>query len=428
MTTDAADIQRLRTEAEYMRFLVAAGELLSSSLNYRTTLGNVCKAAVDSIADICVLDLGTIGDVNAYGAAHRDPRQTPELDAMTSLLHSDPGRPAHPVCSVLESGKTFFAPIIDDAWIEAHAANRRHAEFMRAMEYRSMIVVPVRSQIWGLTGALTLVRTRSSGETYDANAIAFAEDLGRRCGIAIGKARLHSQMIDVAERFQRAALPASLPALPNFRLNRFYEAADAALLVGGDWYDAFLLRDGRMGLSIGDVAGHGVEAAALMSSVRDAIRMALVLEPDLSRLLESVDYLFRSEAGERFCTAAIAVIDPESCTIEVASAGHPSPLLWENGEVRELAPHGVPPLGYVKLAPQPVEVDEHRLQPGSMIVFYTDGLIEWERNTAEGLDALHRALHDPAIRAADDPALAIRNTCIKGPHSDDVAILTVRVI
>lgn len=427
MTKRAPDIERLRTEAEYMRFLVAAGELLSSSLNYRTTLSNVCKAAVQNIADICVLDLGTIGDVNAYGAAHRDPKLTPQLEAMTSHLHSDPGRPAHPVCHVLDTGRIFFAPVIDDAWIEKHAANPRHAEFMRAMEYRSMIVVPVRSQIWGLTGASTLVRTSLSGERYDESAIAFGEDLGRRCGIAIGKARLHSQTIDVAERFQRAALPASLPVDPRFELHRFYESADAALLVGGDWYDAFVLKDGRIGLSIGDVAGHGVEAAALMSSVRNAIRMALVFEPDLDTLLESVDYLFRSEATDRFCTTAIAVFDPASRVIRVVSAGHPSPLLWEDGDVHELAPRGVPPLGYVELAQQPAHVNTYQLKSGSLIVFYTDGLIEWQRKPAQGLDALYCALRDPAVRSAEDPALAIRNACIKGAHADDVAILTVRV-
>lgn len=428
MTKNAVDIERLRTEAQYMRFLVAAGELLSSSLNYRQTLGNVCKAAVESIADICVLDLGKIGDVNAAGAAHRDPKLTPHLDAMTEHLHSTPGRPSHPVCRVLETGKTVFAPVIDDAWITMHAANRRHAEFMREMEFRSMIVVPVRSQIWGLTGALTLVRTSLSDHGYDDSAIPFAEDLGRRCGIAIGKARLHSQTIDVAERFQRAALPASLPVHPSFEINRFYEAADAAMLVGGDWYDAFLLKDGRLGLSIGDVAGHGLEAAALMSSLRDGIRMALVLEPDLGKVLESVDFLFHGEAPGQFCTATIGVFDPASSTIRVASAGHPSPLLWENGEVIDIAPRGVPPLGYVQLAPDPPQVETYRLMPGSIVVFYTDGLIEWERKPAEGLDVLHAALRDPAVRGAEDPALAIRNACIKGPHADDVAILTIRII
>jgi serine phosphatase RsbU (regulator of sigma subunit) len=251
--------------------------------------------------------------------------------------------------------------------------------------------------------------------------------LGRRCGIAIGKARLHSQTIDVAERFQRAALPDSLPVDRNFQLSRFYEPADAALLVGGDWYDAFVLKDGRIGLSIGDVAGHGLEAAALMSSLRDAIRMALVLEPDLGKVLESVDFLFRSEAPGQFCTATVAALDPVSRTISLASAGHPSPLVWQNGDVHELAARGVPPLGYVEFAQQSPQAETHSLESGSMIVFYTDGLIEWKREPVEGLDALYDALRDPAVRGADDPALAIRNACITGTHADDVAILTVRV-
>jgi serine phosphatase RsbU (regulator of sigma subunit) len=155
--------------------------------------------------------------------------------------------------------------------------------------------------------------------------------------------------------------------------------------------------------------------------------MALVLESDLAKLLESVDYLFRSESVERFCTTAVAVIDPPSRTIRVASAGHPSPLLWQSGEVRELVPKGVPPLGYVKLASLHPEVETQHLEPGSLLVFYTDGLIEWQRKPAQGLHALHRALRDSAVRGADDPALAIRNACIKGAHADDVAILTVRV-
>src|SRR6185312_16683111 len=103
-----------------------------------------------------------------------------------------------------------------------------------------MIVVPVRSQVWGLAGALTLVRTDASEARYGDDAVAFAEDLGRRCGIAIGKARLHSHTIDIAERLQKAALPHALPELPWLQFDAFYEAADAALLVGGDWYDAFL--------------------------------------------------------------------------------------------------------------------------------------------------------------------------------------------
>jgi GAF domain-containing protein len=421
------ELQRLRTEADYMRFLIAAGELLSSSLNYRQTLANVCRAAVETIADICILDLGSVGEVQPYGAAHRDAAMSPSLEAAGRHLVSEPGRPAHPVCHVLDTGRTFFAPDIDDAWIERHASSTEHAEFMRKMRYRSMIVVPVRSQIWGLTGALTLVRTAGSKHAYDTGAIAFAEDLGRRCGIAIGKARLHSQTIDIAERFQRAALPKSLPQVDGLRLDAFYEPADAALLVGGDWYDAFLLRDERIGISIGDVSGHGIEAAALMSSIRNAIRMALVMEDDLVKVLRDADFLFRNEAPEgSLCTCLVALFDVRTKRLTCASAGHPSPLMFQNGNVEQLLDSPMPPLGFVELASAIDPARTLDVAPGSMLVFYTDGLVEWERDVVAGEAALREALADAGVRDALRPALAVRQACIRGAHADDVAILTVR--
>jgi hypothetical protein len=410
-----------------MRFLVAAGELLSASLDYRSTLRNVCDAAVQSVADICVLHLGSATQAEVVGAAHKDTAHLTELDELTDHLASDDGRPPHPVCRVLDSGQPFFAQHIDDAWIARHATSRRNAEFMRRMRYRSMIIVPVRSQIWGVTGALTLVRTDLTNQPYDEDAIAFAQDLGRRCGIAIGKARLHSQTVDIAERLQRAALPSHLPQVADLRFDVLYEAADAALLVGGDWYDVFELRNGNIGISVGDVAGHGIESAAQMSSIRNAIRMALVMEDDLAKVLEDADFLFHNEAPQgTFCTALIAVIDRSTGMLTCASAGHPGPLVWTRGTIDAPLPSPSPPLGIGTLSRSDVQPVRFRLEPGSSVVFYTDGLLEWRHDPIGGQRALFEALDDPAVRNAKHPAKAIRDACVKGAHADDIALLVVR--
>jgi hypothetical protein len=410
-----------------MHFLVAAGELLSSSLDYRSTLRNVCTAAVKTIADICILDLGSTKEIERVGAAHRDKRLEALLEESTRHLDQEEGKPAHPVCKVLDTGKTFFVPNIDEEWIERNASSVEHATFMRRLKYRSMIIVPVRSQVWGLTGALTLVRTDFSANQYNEDVIPFAQDLGRRCGIAIGKARLHSQTVDIAERLQKAALPHSLPNVPDLRFDALYEPAEAALLVGGDWYDAFELRDGKVGISIGDVSGHGVEAAAQMSSIRNAIRMALVMEADLAKVLADADFLFANEvAPGTFSTAVVAIIDPQEGTMTCASAGHSGPLIWTRGTILDPIRDRALPLAFGTLLQEQVRPVTLRLEPGCTVVFYTDGLTEWTRRPIDGERALHRALQNPAVRNSAAPARAIRDACIRGAHADDLALLVVR--
>lgn len=415
--------QRL-TESDYMHFLIEAGELLSSSLDYRRTLKNVCTAAVETVADICILDVGSAHDIETVGAAHRTKAP---LSGIERQLDRDEGRPAHPVCKVIDSAQTFFAPAITPEWIERNAANPPHAEFMRRMNYRSMIIVPVRSQIWGVTGALTLVRTDPNSKPYDEDSVAFAQDLGRRCGIAIGKARLHSQTVDIAERLQKAALPQSVPDIEGLRFDALYEPADAALLVGGDWYDVFALKDGKTGLSIGDVSGHGIDSAAQMSSIRNAIRMGVVMEPDLKKVLLDADYLFRNEVAEgTYCTALIAVLDQFTGELTYVSAGHPAPVLWTRGSARKLPQAASLPLAFGDLAPGEPEVVSVDLELGSTIVFYTDGLVESQKTPASGEDHLIEALNDASIRNAAKPAQALRDACVRGAHADDVAVLVVR--
>lgn len=424
MTRQRSQISRHLTESDYMRFLIDAGELLSSSLDYRKTLRNVCTATVETVADICILDVGSNREIETVGAAHR---MRIDLSEVTAHLEREDGRPAHPVCKVLDSGQTLSVPDISAEWIDENASNTRHAEFMRRLEYRSMLIVPVRSQIWGVTGALTLVRTGPHAVPYDEASLAFAQDLGRRCGIAIGKARLHSQTLDIAERLQKAALPQTLPEVEGLRFDALYEPADAALLVGGDWYDVFRLEDGRIGISIGDVSGHGIESAAQMSSIRNAIRMGVVMEPDLSIVVRQDDYLFRNEVAEgTYCTALIAILDHRKGKLTYASAGHASPAMWTRGRAIKLPHEPSLPLAFGELwhaAPTVLSVD---LEPGCTLVFYTDGLIEAKRSAEEGERILLAALEFAEIRNARAPARALRDACVQGAHADDIAVLVVR--
>jgi serine phosphatase RsbU (regulator of sigma subunit) len=221
-----------------------------------------------------------------------------------------------------------------------------------------------------------------------------------------------------------------LPARPGVALDAYYEPAEAELLIGGDWYDAFNLPDGRMGISIGDVTGHGVEAAAFMGSLRDALRTALYGDPDLARALDIADYLIGEEfPEERFATAVLSIFDPQTHTLSCASAGHPGPLLWvpSTGEVIDPFVSRGLPLGMRRFTRITQQTGTIELESGCVAVYFTDGLVEWHRDYVEGEAALRQALLDESVRTAPHPAKALRRAVVQGKHQDDIAVLVLRV-
>ena len=429
-TPESGTRHRADAEARYLLFLVRAGEILGLSLDYHQTLRNVCAAAVETVADICLLDLGSGSRTELVAATHRVPGLSQKLRDAGSFLESCEDAPRHPVCEVIETGASLLIPELDEEAIRRIATSPEHAQFMREMQYCSMIVVPVISQVQGILGALTLVRTSASSERYDERALLFAEDLGRRCGVAISKSKLYSQTVEVATRLQMAALPRALPEKPGLRFDAYYEPAEAEMLVGGDWYDAFNLPDGRIGISIGDVSGHGVDAAAFMGSLRDALRTALYGEPNLLRALEIADYLIGEEFPDgRYATAQLGIYDPQTRTLTGAAAGHPGPLIWlpsAGGVIDPFQRHGLP-LGMRSLLNTGPETSSIALEPGSLVVYFTDGLMEWNRNYVEGERALRAAIASEQTRTAAHPAKAFRQAVVRGKHRDDIALLTLRI-
>jgi PAS domain-containing protein len=192
----------------------------------------------------------------------------------------------------------------------------------------------------------------------------------------------------VLELFQAAMLPAELPTVPGAELAATYVAAADRLDVGGDWYDAYPLPDGRILISIGDVAGHDQRAAATMGPVRAVLRAFVIENPDPAVALQRLNrFIGIGYPVGTLVTAIVAVYDPRTCGLEWASAGHPEPLLVTRAaagavDVAALSGHGLA----MGVAPEArYRVETATIPLGAALACYTDGLLE-RRHSADGAD------------------------------------------
>ncbi len=227
----------------------------------------------------------------------------------------------------------------------------------------------------------------------------------------------------LVETLQQVFIQRRLPSSQAFALHGVYIPAAREALIGGDWYDAFELPDKRILFSIGDVAGHGMEAAAIMNRSRESLLAAALREDDPAKILERANAAsFMHEP--LMVTAVCGFIDPETLEITYATAGHPPPVLVkENCEPFFLQHDGIP-LGIQ--ADASFRTFVAHATAGSLLVLYTDGVIEFSRDVEAGerrlLEAVSRA------RATSDPSVSIRNEIFgQKPPTDDVAILTIRL-
>ncbi|HEV3378730.1 MAG TPA: SpoIIE family protein phosphatase [Thermoleophilaceae bacterium] len=246
-----------------------------------------------------------------------------------------------------------------------------------------------------------------------------------RAGLAIEHARAYERELGTVEMLQRSLLPDKLPLLPGARIAARYMPGTAGVNVGGDWYDAVQLDDGRVGLAMGDVVGHGLGAAALMGQLRHAARAYALEGHSPPAVLDRLDRLVRSLPGAQMATLLYMVVDPDVRRLSFASAGHVPPLVVAPGapaRFLEGAPN--PPLGVFDTSGHEELTVE--LEPGSTVVLYTDGLVEQRGVSIDaGLEALRRAAEQPRDpeELCDhlvDSMLAIH------PAHDDIAVLALQ--
>ncbi|MFF2407504.1 PP2C family protein-serine/threonine phosphatase [Streptomyces sp. NPDC058092] len=250
--------------------------------------------------------------------------------------------------------------------------------------------------------------------------------LGRLVEQALENIRIERSRAEMGMALQRHMLPAELPDFPGIRIAARYSPSQDGLAVGGDFYDAFPMRDGVAGIAIGDVQGHGVEAAAFMGEARASLRALASVTDDPGEVLACANDLLISLGGDLFTTCCLLSIAPQSGALSIARAGH-VPIIWgtDGGDSGISLDVGGVPLGI--LPGQEYPVTRRRMKRSGYLVLVTDGVVEGPAYPIdEGLATVSALVGtadttDPAELAAR----VIRVADLTG-HEDDAAVLVIR--
>ncbi len=308
-------------------------------------------------------------------------------------------------------------PIVGAAWYAAMESGKDVA-----VEYR---VYHAASGEWRWFSAHAHALRDAAGKIVQWIGTAMEIHEVRQANAALEALYRHERQ--VATSFQEAALPEGLPTLPGMSLDAVYQPS-SNLLVGGDWYDAFALSNGAVAIAVGDVTGHGLEAAVLMSKLRQSfravtIRAAQFENRDPGSIVASVEQTMLMENTDFTASVFFGIVDSELHVLEYSSAGHPPAVLLRLDGTVELLSNGDMLLGFPEAAPRTSA--KVSLANAQALVCYTDGLTEASRDVFEGEARLHDAVKTWHVTSQAKPASHVLEEVVKTPAADDIAILTV---
>ncbi|MGW2682499.1 SpoIIE family protein phosphatase [Streptomyces sp. NPDC001414] len=425
----AARTSALESLTERLTLVAEITDVLGQTLEVDEALARLSRLLVPRLADWAAVDLrvgsGQVHRVTVTGPGGRAVGQ----EDWRGQLPPAGGSTHSPLVQVLNGG----GPVLQDRVVPYVPSDSPLAavqeDFLRAVGAASVITVPLGSG-QHVTGALTLVRT-DAARPFSTGDLDVVSDVGRRVGLVIDNARRFGRQRAIAEAMQRNLLP-PLPDHGRIRLAARYQPAPAGSQVGGDWYDAFPLRDGTLALVIGDVVGHDLAAAAGMAQLQGVLRsLAWDHTGPTGAVVDRLDDAMHAITTVSMATLVLARVQgPDSgpWTLSWTSAGHPPPLLLTpEGNARYLEAGQGLILGTDLAGDGRRPSADHALPPGSTLLFYTDGLVESPGSDLEtGLGRLRRH----ALSLAHEPldTLCDRLTARIPPGSiDDVALLALRL-
>ncbi|WP_229830377.1 SpoIIE family protein phosphatase [Streptomyces mutabilis] len=418
---------------ERLSLVAEITDVLGQTLETDEALARLVRLLVPRLADWAAVDLrtgsGEIHRVAVTGPGGRNAgfegRREPAPEGAGEGEDSPLGRALTGGDSVLQERVAAVLPAAGHSPLAAI-----HNGFLAAVGASSAVTVPLGARD-RITGALTVVRT-DPAHPFDEGDLVVVSDVGRRVGVVIDNTRRYGRQRAVAEAMQRNLL-APLPRPGHLRLAARYQPAPAGSQVGGDWYDAFTLKDGALALVIGDVVGHDLTAAAGMAQLHGILRsLAWDHTGPPGAVVDRLDAAMPVITTVPLATLILARVegDPDTgpWTLHWTSAGHPPPLLLSPDGTACYLEAGQGLLlgtGPATGAGRPDAM--HPLDPGSTLLLYTDGLVETPGSDLDtGLDRLRRH----ALAHASEPldTLCDRVLAVVPPGStDDVALLALRV-
>ncbi|WNI17104.1 SpoIIE family protein phosphatase [Actinacidiphila sp. ITFR-21] len=400
---------------QHLLMLGQAGARIGTTLDVRRTAQELTEVAVPLLADYVTVDLAEWVPLGEEPGPRPVPRDTDSLvlrrAGMTSVHAGLPSSlwdlgetvfipPSSPFTETLSTGRSHFEPVLDSgpgSWL---ARDPARARAVRVAGMHSLIIAPVQAR-GTVLGVTSFIRT-TNRTPFSRDDLLLVEELVGRAALSLDNARRYTRERAASLALQRNLLPQYLSGGGAVEVASRYLPADTHEGVGGDWFDVIPLPGKRVGLVVGDVVGHGINAAARMGQFRTVVRTLadLDLPPDalLSRLDRLVVRLAEQNGGDEGLaapsmggTCAYVVYDATTRICTMACAGHPPPaVLYPDGTVTfPDLPVGAP-IGIGLTAYDTVTME---LPEGSVIALYTDGLIETrEADLDDGMRRLGAAL------------------------------------
>jgi serine phosphatase RsbU (regulator of sigma subunit)/anti-sigma regulatory factor (Ser/Thr protein kinase) len=335
--------------------------------------------------------------------------------------------PDTPYTQCLETGKPVRLGKIDEASATTMADKWLRRPVARLLSSTSKLLLPLNAR--GATLGFFVCTRRPGFRGFDAYDTQIGMEFAARAAIFIDNARRYNRERATALTLQRSLLPTGLSAPSSVEVGHRYLPGSQLIEVGGDWYESIALPGARVALVVGDVAGHGVRAAVTMGRLRTAIRTLAMLELPPAESLHQLNEIMEAMGNvePHFATCAYALYDAVAGTCEIASAGHLPPLLVKpDGKSQYLDVAPAPPLG---VGDGLVGSETFEIEDGSLLVLYTDGLVESRgQDIDDGLARLRESFTpESATRPVDDLCKSILTGAYADHQRDDIAVLMARL-
>ena len=394
-----------------------ASALFAESFDPQGIADALVRLVVPRLAELSLLHLlDDSGDLVLQACdAHDEPtaRRAQSFFGAAPILLGTPYGPA----AVLGTGEPQVVSTTDPALARAVTQTEEQAERLLRVLREHNVCVPLTAR-----GRVLGVLTLSRSAPYDQADVDHVLDLARRAALALDNASRYAFERDVAVTLQRSLLPRELVACEGLTAAARYLPGAQGTQVGGDWYD-LLEVGGKLVLVVGDVVGRGVEAAAMMGQLRATVRAYAVEGHGPADVLTRLDHVVLSLTGLHFTTCLVAVLDPRSRTLCLASAGHLPPVVAApGGGARVLDADPGLPLG---VGGGTFVEQSYDLEPGALVLLYTDGLVETrDAPVSDGIARLVAALDEP-VRSAEQACDLVVSRLVGDAADDDTAVLAL---